>query len=110
MTLCNERHTAAVRNELMSFRVHHYVGSWETFRRPGYDARGKEEFIKRNNQANLVVDDTTPGYSRYNKAWISHFGQLIGEERAFSLTQSIRMYEELKLSWAMLDQISHVII
>ena len=82
----------------MSFRVHHYVGSWETFRQPGFDARGKGFFDKRNNVKNLVVDNTTPRYSsRENSTWLTQFANLVGKDTALELTQKIRMREEIEM-------------
>eukprot|EP00956_Cyclotella_meneghiniana_P034817 scaffold108432_cov72-Cyclotella_meneghiniana.AAC.3 len=82
----------------MSFRVHHYIGSWETFRRPGFDSRGKGSFDKRNNIKNLVVDNTTPRYSSSdNSTWLTQFAKLVGKEKALELSQKIRMREEIEM-------------
>ncbi len=86
------RYNAAVHNAAMSFRVHHYIGSWESFRSPGVDIRGKSDFKKRNNQNHLVVDNTTPRFQ--NETWLSHFAKLVGTEKALDLTQRIRIREE----------------
>ena len=82
----------------MSFRVHHYIGSWETFRRPGFDARGRGVFDKRNNVKNLVVDNTTPRYSSSeNSTWLTQFAKLVGKEKALELSQKIRVREEMEM-------------
>ncbi len=82
----------------MSFRVHHYVGSWETFRQPGLDVRGKSLFQKRNNVKNLVVDNTAPRYSSSgNSTWLTQFVHLVGKDKALELTQKIRIREELEM-------------
>lgn len=86
----------------MSFRVHHYVGSWETFRQPGFDARGKDHFNKRNSIKNVVADNTTPRYSSSeNSTWLTEFTKLVGKEKALELTQSIRIREELEMDRVM---------
>ena len=91
-------HNAYVHNALMSFRVHHYVGSWETFRQPGFDTRGKGFFEKRNNVKNLVVDHTTPRYSSSgNCTWLTQFAKLVGKEKALELSQKIRIREEMEM-------------
>lgn len=95
-------HNAYVHNAAMSFRVHHYVGSWETFRQPGFDARGKGHFNKRNGVKNVVADNTTPRYSSsYNGTWLTEFTKLVGKEKALELTQSIRIREELEMDRVM---------
>ena len=89
---------AYVHNAAMSFRVHHYVGSWETFRQPGLDVRGKSLFQKRNSISNLVVDNTTPRYSSSgNSTWLTQFANLVGKDKALELTQEIRIREELEM-------------
>mmetsp|Transcript_17426 Transcript_17426/g.24736 ORF Transcript_17426/g.24736 Transcript_17426/m.24736 type:complete len:485 (+) Transcript_17426:68-1522(+) len=89
---------AYVHNAAMSFRVHHYIGSWETFRRPGFDTRGKGFFDKRNNVKNLVVDNTTPRYSSSeNSTWLTQFAKLVGKEKALELSQKIRVREEMEM-------------
>ena len=85
----------------MSFRVHHYVGSWETFRSPGFDSRGLSSFNSRSNQKNVVMDSLTPGYSR-NTTWLTKFAHLVGKENALALTQEIRVHEEKELELAIL--------
>jgi hypothetical protein len=78
----------------MSFRIHHYVGSWESFR-----LRGEEQFKARNNLfKTVVVDNTTPHYSSpENRPWLSQFVKLVGKEKALDLTQRIRIREEWEL-------------
>ena len=90
---------AYVHNAAMKFRVHHYVGSWETFRQPGLDVRGKSIFEQRNNVENLVVDNTTPRYSSSgNSTWLIQFAKLVGgKEKALELTQKIRIREQLEM-------------
>lgn len=89
----------------MSFRVHHYIGSWKTFRQPGFDFRGKGFFDKRNNVKNLVVDNTTPRYSPSgDSTWLAQFIKLVGKEKAFELTQKIRNREELEMDKLWRDQ------
>ena len=91
-------YNAYVHNGLMSFRVHHYIGSWETFRQPGFDRRGKAFFEKRNSVKNLVVDDTTPRYSPGgNSTWLTQFVILVGKEKAVELTQNTRVREQLEM-------------
>ena len=82
----------------MSFRVHHYIGSWESFRLRG--RRGtEEEFQNRNNHhKQIVLDNTTPRYSSPdNRTWLSQFAKLVGKEKALDLTQRIRLREEWKV-------------
>ena len=80
---------AHVHNAAMSFRVHHYIGSWETFR-----LRGEKIFKERNNVRNTVVDNTTPQYSSpEHRTWLSQFVKLVGKEKALDLTQRIRLRE-----------------
>lgn len=87
-----------VHNAAMSFRVHHYIGSWETFRQPGFDRRGKSFFNQRNSIRNVVVDNTTPRYSSTeNSTWLTQFSKLVGKEKALQLTQEIRIREEEKM-------------
>jgi hypothetical protein len=75
--------------------VHHYIGSWETFRQPGFDRRGKSFFNQRNSIRNVVVDNTTPRYSSTeNSTWLTQFSKLVGKEKALQLTQEIRIREE----------------
>ena len=83
----------------MSFRIHHYIGSWETFRQPGFDKRGTSFFEKRNNVKNLVLDTTTPRYSSSgNSTWLEQFVKLVGKGKAIELTQSIRIREQLEMN------------
>ncbi len=89
---------AYVHNADMSFRVHHYVGSWETFRQPGLDLRGENFFRKRNNIRDLVIDNTTSRYSPSgNSTWLTQFARLVGKDKALELTQKIRIREELEM-------------
>eukprot|EP00956_Cyclotella_meneghiniana_P013900 scaffold20384_cov72-Cyclotella_meneghiniana.AAC.3 len=86
-------------NAAMSFRIHHYIGSWETFRQPGFDMRGTSFFKKRNNVKNLVLDTTTPRYSSSgNSTWLEQFVKLVGKGKAIELTQSIRIREQLEMN------------
>ena len=95
---------AYVHNAAMSFRVHHYIGSWEIFRRPGFDTRGKGFFDKRNNVKNLVVDNTTPRYSpSENSTWLTQFAKLVGKEKALELSQKIRIREEMEMNKVMAE-------
>jgi len=55
---CLSEERAFVYNFKLSFRVHHNVGSWESFRQ-----RGLELFYQRNYQKRWVVDNTTPQYT-----------------------------------------------
>eukprot|EP00984_Skeletonema_dohrnii_P028953 scaffold19223_cov109-Skeletonema_dohrnii-CCMP3373.AAC.2 len=68
----------------MSFRVHHYVGSWESFRLRGY-----ELFMQRNYQPRWAVDNTTPQYTTKEgtRTWLSQFAMLVGSEKALDLTE-----------------------
>ena len=77
---------------LNSVRVHHYIGSWESFRQPGFDNRGLNAFKERNNEKNVVVDNTT-GYSD-DTTWLSRFVDLVGKDNALTLTQSARIRAE----------------
>lgn len=90
-------------NAANSFRVHHYVGSWESFRSPGFDARGERVFRERNNQSSLVLDNTT-GYTKAT-AWLSRFVNLVGKDKALELTQNVRMNEERKMEALVDDQV-----
>ena len=81
-------------NSAMSFRVHHYVGSWLSFRQPGYDIRGYQTFKDRNNQKDLVFDNTT-GVSG-GSTWLARFVKMVGTETALILTQDFRMKSELE--------------
>jgi len=88
---------AHVHNAAMSFRVHHYVGSWESFR-----LRGEKLFKERNKldlvHHSAVVDNTTPQYSSpENLTWLSQFVKLVGKEKALDLTQRIRLHEVWEL-------------
>mmetsp|Transcript_34442 Transcript_34442/g.70454 ORF Transcript_34442/g.70454 Transcript_34442/m.70454 type:complete len:450 (-) Transcript_34442:107-1456(-) len=84
---------AHVHNAAMSFRVHHYVGSWESFR-----LRGEKLFKERNNLHSAVVDNTTPQYSSpENLTWLSQFVKLVGKEKALDLTQRIHLHEVWEL-------------
>ncbi|KAK1742177.1 hypothetical protein QTG54_006742 [Skeletonema marinoi] len=88
---CLSEGNAWVENFMMSFRVHHYVGSWESFR-----LRGHELFVQRNNQSGWVVDNTTPQYTAKEgtRTWLSQFTMLVGSEKALDLTERIRVREE----------------
>jgi len=91
---------AYVHNAVMSFRVHHYVGSWETFRKPGVDIRGKKNFNQRNKVKGLVLDKTTTRYfaeDAKSTTWLTQFVKLVGKEKALELTQQIRVHEELEM-------------
>mmetsp|Transcript_7544 Transcript_7544/g.16306 ORF Transcript_7544/g.16306 Transcript_7544/m.16306 type:complete len:404 (-) Transcript_7544:183-1394(-) len=80
-----------VHNSEMGFRVHHYVGTWESFRRPGFDSRGKRKFDERNRVKALKLDtsiDTT---------WLTKFVNQVGIHRALTLTQDFRMDAELEM-------------
>ena len=85
---------AHVHNAAMSFRIHHYIGSWETWRLRGT----KEQFDERNRfKKGVVVDHTTPQFSSpENLTWLSQFVKLVGKEKALALTQIIRLGEELE--------------
>jgi hypothetical protein len=75
-----------------SLRVHHYIGSWKSFRQPGFDNRGLNAFQKRNNEKNLVVDNTT-GFSR-DTTWLARFIDVVGKDEALILTQHARLRAE----------------
>jgi hypothetical protein len=99
-------HNAYVHNAGMSFRVHHYVGSWESFRRTGLDFRGRKKFDERNRVTNVVFDRTTTRYFEEDDAsnssssstytWLTQFTKLVGKDKALELTQQIRIREELE--------------
>ena len=96
-------YNAWAHNAMMSFRVHHYIGSYETFRRPGFDTRSSF-FNKRNNQKDLVVDTTTPRYSPEDKStWLTQFATLVGREKAVNLTQQSRIWAELEMDKVMME-------
>ena len=89
---CLTENRAYPDNYQMSLRVHHYVGSWESFRLRGYD-----QFEQRNKLASWVVDDTTPKYTASGDgtiSWLSQFAALVGREKALELTEKIRVHEE----------------
>ena len=97
-------HNAWVHNAEKSFRVHHYIGSYEAFRRPGFDTRGSSFFNKRNNKKYLVVDNTTPRYSPEDKrTWLTHFETLVGREKAVNLTQKSRIRAELEMDKVIME-------
>ncbi len=77
-------------NKVMPFRVHHYVGSWEAFRSPGFDPRGRSYFDKRNNVKNTVQDSTM-------SAWLDRFTLLVGADKAIEMTQTLRLQAELEM-------------
>jgi hypothetical protein len=81
---------AHVDNSAMSFRAHHYVGSWETFRSPGYDKQGVRTFEHRNKQDAQEEDDTM-------RPWLSRFVDSVGTETAFAVTEGVRC----KAEWEM---------
>lgn len=81
-------------NAKLSFRVHHYVGSWESF-----SLRGLKLFKERNNVTDVIADNTTPYYTKGGvRTWLSRFSMLVGKERAFNLTEMIRLHEERNVS------------
>jgi hypothetical protein len=85
-------------NKVMPFRVHHYVGSWEAFRSPGFDPRGRSYFDKRNNVKNTVEDSTM-------SIWLDKFATLVGgREKAIELTQQLRLHEELEMERKIIEQ------
>ena len=82
------------------FRVHHYVGSWEAFRKPGLDIRGRGTFDKRNNVKELVEDSTI-----MSSSWLDKFTRLVGgKEKALELTQTIRLREEKEMARRIMEQ------
>lgn len=88
-------------NFKLSFRVHHYVGSWESFR-----LRGVELFKQRNYQERWVVDDTTPQYTAKEgtRTWLSQFATLVGgKEKALELTEKIRLREEREVEQYLIE-------
>ncbi len=89
---CLSEGRAFVDNFHMSFRVHHYVGSWESFR-----MRGLDLFKERNYQPRWVADNTTPQYTAKDgtRTWLAQFATLVGsKEKALELTERIRVREE----------------
>lgn len=81
-------------NAMNSFRVHHYVGRWESFRQPGADFRGYDTFLKRSNEKNVVYDNTT-GFSKdTNTSWLARFMSIVGREKAISLTHEAILRSE----------------
>ena len=77
-----------------SLRVHHYIGSWESFRQPGFDNRGLNAFRKRNDfdEEEIVFDNKT-GFSK-GITWLARFVDLVGKDKALSLTQRARLHAE----------------
>mmetsp|Transcript_44856 Transcript_44856/g.94105 ORF Transcript_44856/g.94105 Transcript_44856/m.94105 type:complete len:408 (+) Transcript_44856:54-1277(+) len=75
----------------MSFRVHHYVGTWESFRRPGSDAQSLRKFEQRNSMGYSEVDNVA---SMQKSLWLSEFVLRVGIKRAFDLTQQLRIEAE----------------
>uniref|UniRef100_A0A7S2PI85 Glycosyltransferase family 92 protein n=1 Tax=Skeletonema marinoi TaxID=267567 RepID=A0A7S2PI85_9STRA len=85
-------------NKIMPFRVHHYVGSWEAFRSPGFDPRGRSYFDKRNNVGDTVRDNTM-------SAWLDKFTTLVGgAEKVIEMTQKFRLHAELEMERKILEQ------
>eukprot|EP00986_Skeletonema_menzelii_P012984 scaffold7348_cov144-Skeletonema_menzelii.AAC.6 len=85
-------------NKVMPFRVHHYVGSWEAFRSPGFDPRGRWTFDNRNNVKNIVEDSTM-------SAWLDRFTALVGgADRAIEMTQTLRLHAELEMKRKIKEQ------
>ena len=92
---CLSEGRAFVDNFQMSFRVHHYVGSWESFR-----MRGLDLFKERNYQPRWVADNTTPQYTvkEGTRTWLAQFASLVGsKEKALELTERIRVREEMEV-------------
>jgi len=75
-----------VHNSENSLRVHHYVGSWESFRRPGFDSRGASTFLQRNKIGDAIVDKTT-GMGGGDLTWLARFVMTVGTNSAFNTTQ-----------------------
>ncbi len=97
-SLCTE-YSAWPDNKDMPFRVHHYVGSWETFRSPGFDIRSRSRFDQRNNLKNTPVKDNTMS------AWLNKFAALVGGvDKVIELTQSLRLREELEMERKIVEQ------
>ena len=91
---------AIANNAQLSFRVHHYVGSWESF-----GLRGLKLFKERNNVTNVITYNTTPYYTKGNVGtWLSQFSMLVGKERALNLTERIRLDEERNVAKRMSPQ------
>jgi hypothetical protein len=85
-------------NKVMPFRVHHYVGSWEAFRSPGFDPRGRSYFDKRNNVKETVEDSTM-------STWLDKFVTLVGgRQKAIELTQRLRLHAELEMERKIMEQ------
>eukprot|EP00984_Skeletonema_dohrnii_P032998 scaffold28279_cov83-Skeletonema_dohrnii-CCMP3373.AAC.1 len=85
-------------NKFMPFRVHHYVGSWEAFRSPGFDARGRSYFDKRNNAQKTVEDSTMT-------VWLDKFTTRIGDrEKVIEMTQTLRLHAELEMERKIMEQ------
>jgi hypothetical protein len=65
-------------------------------------------FDKRNNEKNLVVDNTTPRYSLTGKSnWMTQFVKIVGREKALELTQRMRIREEIKMDRVMREMSSN---
>ena len=67
------------------------VGTWETFRRPGYDARGRAMFDKRNSVQGAFLDESA------DTTWLTEFINQVGREKALALTQQLRLVAEIEM-------------
>ena len=78
-------HTGFAYNGMNLFRVHHYLGSWLTFRPLGEDVLGANRFQERNMEPNIAFDNTT-GFDG-KTSWLARFIRLVGAEKARALTE-----------------------
>mmetsp|Transcript_25703 Transcript_25703/g.32840 ORF Transcript_25703/g.32840 Transcript_25703/m.32840 type:complete len:153 (-) Transcript_25703:246-704(-) len=94
-------HKSYAHNSLMSFRVHHYVGSLEAFRRPGFDARGLQKFHERNRQYHVELDNVATLQKSF---WLADFVSQVGKKRALALTETLRQNAALEIQRLLLDK------
>jgi len=91
-------HTGWPYNGMNLFRVHHYLGSWLSFRPFGLDVLGGNRFQERNMEPNVVFDNATGFDGKTNTSWLARFASLVGTEKAYSLTEeAILLAEREKL-------------
>lgn len=79
-------------NGMNLFRVHHYLGSWLSFRPLGIDllgVQGGNRFQERNKKygTNIIFDTTTGLDGKTNTSWLSRFISAVGIKAARALTE-----------------------
>ena len=77
-------------NGMNLFRVHHYLGSWLSFRPLGIDVLGGFRFQERNKKyGKNIIFDTTTGFDRKtNTSWLARFISTVGIKKARALTEA----------------------